>query len=479
MKIRFENENERKALVDVLASNLGCPKQYGNLFTGYSCKNLTCANCWDRLLVNISEVEAAESATEQKEEQLSLDKLYDAVCKEATLYEEHDTLKEEAEHLKSDIFENVEHTYGMLLDCIKYHTMQALKALHTNWKTLSWADYSDEDHIEYLHDEVAKMLAVAEKEMYQSEEMKAVLCDAVNATEGIYAVLLSYVLEECESEQDYYELLVFMQNHWEDISWKQNDSITQKDNAKKPEDEVIRHFTGKYAFLSNAYEEEFMHHGISYRNAEAAYQASKTEYDTIKNLFSKLNAHDAKKLGKQLTIRDKWDSKVEMYEVIWDKFYQSPKLRVMLMETKDAVLTPEGIGTFWGMKDGNGENHLGKILMDVRDNLFAIESEKDGFDKEVDEAIRTEKESMEKASVPKHQTPIYDFFKAISDYEKGVVNVEHMTNAITNLAKNLIDNERALLMADLAELLEHSDNVPKALYTLMKEYKEKDLHFKD
>ncbi len=54
-----------------------------------------------------------------------------------------------------------------------------------------------------------------------------------------------------------------------------------------------------------------------------------------------------------------------------------------------------------------------------------------------------------------------------------------MTNAITNLAKNLIDNERALLIADLSELLEESENVPKALYALMKKYKEKELHFKD
>lgn len=582
MKIKFENENERKALVDVLASNLRCPKQYGNLFTGYRCVNHACTNCWSRLLENISEVKETESSLNSNEKNPIINKedLYDAVCKEVTLYEERNSLSDRAENLKKDIYVDIEEPYKSLLHCVKYHTVSVLKEFHNNWNALNWMDYTDEEHIEYLRGEVSELLVDSKKDMHQAENMKTVLRDVANTADGIYGTLINYVLEECESEQDYYELLTFMQNHWEIISWKciyselfreveeliqeykedenklypsqsirdmctidlqnrmtnalfhiakmlvPNECEKIKNDLKKisqipnkpirnlyslllyyrdhwsqlewhdlksaeskvkeepitmeePEEKIIRSFMGKYAFLSNAYEEEFVHHGISYRNAEAAYQASKVEYDTIKNLFSKLNAHDAKKLGKQLTIRDKWDSKVEMYEVIWDKFYQSPKLRVMLMETKDAVLTPEGIGTFWGMKDDNGENHLGKILMDVRDNLFAIESEKDSFDKEVDEAIRTEKESMEKASAPKHQTPIYDFFKAISDYEKGVVNVEHMTNAITNLAKNLIDNERALLIADLSELLEESENVPKALYALMKKYKEKELHFKD
>lgn len=60
-----------------------------------------------------------------------------------------------------------------------------------------------------------------------------------------------------------------------------------------------------------------------------------------------------------------------MQDLVWQKFSNSPELAKMLLETGDAVLE-EGNDwgdTFWGICDGKGENHLGKILMHTREKL--------------------------------------------------------------------------------------------------------------
>ena len=60
-----------------------------------------------------------------------------------------------------------------------------------------------------------------------------------------------------------------------------------------------------------------------------------------------------------------------MFNLVYDKFSKNPYLRDLLLLTKDFELE-EGNNwgdTFWGVCDGVGENHLGKILMDVRTYL--------------------------------------------------------------------------------------------------------------
>ena len=573
MKIKFDNTSERDLLTKILGDSLKCPyqKQFYSIF-GYksvndvNCFSKECSKCWEDTLEAISEVEEQEKSF-TSDKKLSNEELYNAVCRELTLYEEHYSLIDRAEYLKKDICNSLEHPCNGLLDDIKYHTIQILKEFHDIWETLKWADYADEDHIEYLRDELKSLLVDIENDMYKPNNMFDVLQDVTHDMDGVYGILVSFSLKECKAEHDYYELLVFVQNNWDEILWKNihpelfqaveelikeyeedknkfypsesihemcvNDlqsrmtdavlniakTLTQdaykkiitdlekisqttnkpienlyslllyyrdywnelawydlKNDKSEPttEPEVIRSFEGKYEFLSNAYQKELVHYGITFQNAEAAYQASKPEQrDIIRKLFSKLNAHDAKKMGQQLVIRENWDSEIEMYEVLWDKFSQSPELSAMLMATKDAVLAPEGIGTFWGIENGTGENNLGNILMQVRENLFALEEEMD-----VENNPKEEITSTEKTNPMQHV--LDEVIHSITDYEKGVINVDLMTSAILNLAKNLETVEHARLVADVSEILEYHENVPKELYSMLKEYREKwnDLNFK-
>jgi predicted NAD-dependent protein-ADP-ribosyltransferase YbiA (DUF1768 family) len=54
-----------------------------------------------------------------------------------------------------------------------------------------------------------------------------------------------------------------------------------------------------------------------------------------------------------------------------DKFSRNPELRVKLLNTGDLQLVEGNYwgDTFWGVCNGKGENHLGKILMRVRKEL--------------------------------------------------------------------------------------------------------------
>ena len=63
-----------------------------------------------------------------------------------------------------------------------------------------------------------------------------------------------------------------------------------------------------------------------------------------------------------------------MYEIVKDKFSRNPELRVKLLNTGDIELIEGNYwgDTFWGVCNGKGENHLGKILMRVRKELAEI-----------------------------------------------------------------------------------------------------------
>ena len=65
-----------------------------------------------------------------------------------------------------------------------------------------------------------------------------------------------------------------------------------------------------------------------------------------------------------------------MKELVLQKFSTNAELKDFLLETGEAHLI-EGNGwgdTFWGVSGGKGENHLGKILMEVRQELQTAKS---------------------------------------------------------------------------------------------------------
>lgn len=136
---------------------------------------------------------------------------------------------------------------------------------------------------------------------------------------------------------------------------------------------MITSFRNKYFFLSNFYEAPIIFDNVRYRNNEAAFQAQKCIDPEDRKKFSELDPTTAKKMGRKIKLRSDWeDVKVGlMRKIVFAKFTQHPNLTVELLNTKDEELV-EGNNwgdKVWGQVNGEGQNLLGKILMEVRDEI--------------------------------------------------------------------------------------------------------------
>jgi ribA/ribD-fused uncharacterized protein len=115
--------------------------------------------------------------------------------------------------------------------------------------------------------------------------------------------------------------------------------------------------------------------GVSYPSVENAYQAAKTLDLGKRELFYNVTPVDAKKLGKQLILREDWENiKINIMKDLIKQKFKNEELKKLLIETNNVVLT-EGNNwhdIFWGKcyckkHNREGENHLGKIIMAERE----------------------------------------------------------------------------------------------------------------
>jgi len=135
----------------------------------------------------------------------------------------------------------------------------------------------------------------------------------------------------------------------------------------------IDFFRGKYFFLSNFFEAPVEYDGLKFKNSEAAFQAQKCSSYEQRKQFQELDPSRAKRKGRNVVLRHDWDKiKIkEMLGIVRNKFQQNEDLKEKLLATGDAYLE-EGNDwgdTIWGVCNGKGQNNLGKILMQVREEL--------------------------------------------------------------------------------------------------------------
>lgn len=138
--------------------------------------------------------------------------------------------------------------------------------------------------------------------------------------------------------------------------------------------EVIDRFDGKYRFLSNFSSHSIKIGGHTYKTAEHAFQAHKTNDAAQRGLVRQQPTPGrAKYVGRRVTLIKDWeDRKVDIMEMIVGmKFTQNLEARKALLETGDAKLIEGNTwgDTFWGVCRGRGNNELGKILMRVRESF--------------------------------------------------------------------------------------------------------------
>ncbi len=146
----------------------------------------------------------------------------------------------------------------------------------------------------------------------------------------------------------------------------------------------ITSFQGTYRFLSNFWPCYITHEGILYPTTEHAYQAAKTSDIHIRERIRDCSTPaEAKEffLTHQIQPDTGWteDRKLKVMETLLTlKFAGTePLLTRALLDTgpSDLIEGNTWNDTFWGVCNGTGKNHLGRILMKVRSNLLKEKEE--------------------------------------------------------------------------------------------------------
>lgn len=130
---------------------------------------------------------------------------------------------------------------------------------------------------------------------------------------------------------------------------------------------------GQYYFLSNFYPctitIDVEGQTLTFQNSEAAFQAFKCP-ERAKE-FCSLKPGTAKKLGRKVPIRSDWeDIKLDVMTKVLTVKFSDPVLRQRLKDCTEYIQEDNTWGDYyWGVCHDYGHNHLGKILMSIRDQL--------------------------------------------------------------------------------------------------------------
>lgn len=129
-----------------------------------------------------------------------------------------------------------------------------------------------------------------------------------------------------------------------------------------------------YGFLSNFARFSVYLDGKDWPTSEHYYQAQKTDDPLLQEQIRQVsNPGESKRLGMRVPLRPDWDQAKDdvMRKVVKAKFEQHPELLQMLLATGDSELIEHTkLDSYWGDGgNGKGKNMLGKVLMEVREEL--------------------------------------------------------------------------------------------------------------
>lgn len=135
---------------------------------------------------------------------------------------------------------------------------------------------------------------------------------------------------------------------------------------------MILGFKDDFRWLSNFTPCEVEFDGDTYPSVEHAYTAAKTFNPVLRTHLKTLTPGKAKQFADKFTLIPDWNIiKLEvMQDLLRQKFRQEP-FRSLLLATGDVYIeeTNWWKDTFWGVCNGVGENHLGKMIMEIRKEL--------------------------------------------------------------------------------------------------------------
>ncbi len=135
----------------------------------------------------------------------------------------------------------------------------------------------------------------------------------------------------------------------------------------------IKGFFVDFRWLSNFHLCPVSYEGQLFPSSEHAYQAAKIIPESRQYLIN-VSSGQVKKEWKKYTLLDKdvfsWDNRKlgVMKIILMDKFTRNDELRYKLLDTEDKYLEETNWwgDKFWGVCENEGENNLGKLLMEIR-----------------------------------------------------------------------------------------------------------------
>jgi len=140
---------------------------------------------------------------------------------------------------------------------------------------------------------------------------------------------------------------------------------------------MIEEFQGQYRWLSNFEPVQIELHGTVYPSVEHAYQSAKNNDPQWKIICAAPDrtTGQIKRLGKTVELAPTWNAEKlkVMLICLMQKFAQEPFL-TKLLETDNQIIQEGNMWNdkFWGvcLKTGEGMNHLGRMIMDIRRDIL-------------------------------------------------------------------------------------------------------------
>ncbi|QIG70764.1 swarming motility YbiA-like protein [Rhizobium phage RHph_I1_18] len=145
------------------------------------------------------------------------------------------------------------------------------------------------------------------------------------------------------------------------------------DLADDPVTDAITSFSGEFSFLSNMHPTDgIVYVSVTYPTVEHAYVAAKTTDPELRRQVLEIaNPRMAKKFGRTFDLRPGWEEmKLSlMNDFVRQKFNSSLKHKLLSTNSRWLIEGNWWGDRFWGVCKGVGLNHLGHILMTVREEL--------------------------------------------------------------------------------------------------------------
>lgn len=136
---------------------------------------------------------------------------------------------------------------------------------------------------------------------------------------------------------------------------------------------MIDRFDGEYFFLSNFSASPFRINYVLFPTMEHYFQANKADnQNDYLHIAHALAPGEAKRLGRKIQLRPDWEKiKDNVMLTGLRKKFADPELRSLLLATGDEELVEGNYwgDTYWGVCNGVGQNKLGKLLMQVREEI--------------------------------------------------------------------------------------------------------------